>query len=341
MKIVFSWNELPVYAAYLLNEVIKINKNTEIISMRSHLPIKDVDKILMNKIYWVKNKNLCWSELGIEIPDIFFQAGWYKKSFSSLGNQVKENGGKVVLLSDNQYLDNFRQKLGSLIYKIKYLNHFDAVWVPGNSAVKLMKSYGVNKKNIYKGLYASNNNIYNKGLKLSKREKLFLYVGNLYEKKGFIDLLNSYKLFSIKNPDWKLIIVGNGPLRNLIPKIDSIKYFKFSTPKEISNLMKASRFLINPAHEDHWPLVVNEASLCGCGLILSNNVGNIDELSNYKNSIIFKNSSPKHLFDALTKASQLDGLKLDIMFKESLKLGSKFTVSNWRDSYYKIIKNFS
>ena len=70
------------------------------------------------------------------------------------------------------------------------------------------------------------------------------------------------------------------------------------------------------------------------------NVGNIDELSITKNSIIFKNSSPEHLFDALTKASQLDGLKLDIMFKESLKLGSKFTVSNWRDSYYKIIKIF-
>jgi glycosyltransferase involved in cell wall biosynthesis len=341
MKIVFSWNELPVYAAYLLNEAIKINKNTEIISIRSHLPIKDVDKILMKKVYWVKNKNLSWRELGIEIPDIFFQAGWYKKAFSSLGNQVKENGGKVVLLSDNQYLDNFRQKIGSLIYKIKYLNHFDAVWVPGNSGVKLMKSYGVKKKNIYKGLYASNNNIYKKGLKLSKREKLFLYVGNLYEKKGFIDLIDSYKLFCKKYPGWKLIIVGNGPLRNLIPKIKSIKYFKFSKPKEISNFMKASRFLINPSHEDHWPLVVNEATLCGCGLILSNNVGNIDELSNYKNSIIFKKSSSEHLFDALIKASQLDGLKLDIMFKESLKLGSKFTVSNWRDSYYKIIKSFS
>ena len=51
-------------------------------------------------------------------------------------------------------------------------------------------------------------------------------------KKGFVDLIDGYKLFSIKNPDWKLIIVGNGPLRNLIPKIKSIKYLNFLSQKK-------------------------------------------------------------------------------------------------------------
>ena len=42
-----------------------------------------------------------------EVPDIHFQAGWYKKSFSSLGQQVK-NGGKVVYLADKLYKNNFK-----------------------------------------------------------------------------------------------------------------------------------------------------------------------------------------------------------------------------------------
>ena len=98
-------------------------------------------------------------ELGIEIQISFFRQGG-TKIFSSLGKQVKQNGGKVVLLSDNQYLNNFRQK-PSLIYKIKYLNHFDAVWVPENWS-KVNEVIWCEEKNIYTGLYASNNNIYNK-----------------------------------------------------------------------------------------------------------------------------------------------------------------------------------
>lgn len=339
MNIVFSWNELPKYAAYPLRKIIKENPNVEVVSMRSHLPIKNLDKIIKKKIHWVKNQNLRWKDLGIDVPEIYFQAGWYKKSFSSLGNEVKKNGGKVILLSDNTYKGNFRQKIGSIIFRLKYLRYFDAVWVPGYSGEKLMKFYGVSKKNIFQGLYSSNEEIYRKGLTISKRPKTFLYVGRLFKNKGFKELLNSFKSFVIKNSEWKLIIVGNGPLKNLIPKHNNIKYFSFKKPEEIANLMRKSRFLVLPSYKDHWPLVVNEATLCGCGLILSDIIGNIPELSNKKNSLLCKTGSTTTLIKSLQEASTLSDKKLDLMFKESLKLGSKFTISNWKKNYYKIINN--
>ena len=139
MKVAISWNELPKYAAYLLRESIRKNKDLEIISIRSKLPIYNLEKILNKKIHWIKNKNFKWRDLNLEIPDIYFQAGWYKKSFSSLGLEVKNNGGKVVLLSDNPYKNNFRQLIGSIIFKFKYQNYFDAAWVPGKLGEKLMK----------------------------------------------------------------------------------------------------------------------------------------------------------------------------------------------------------
>ena len=89
-----------------------------------------------------------WKDLGLKIPDIYFQAGWYKKSFSNLGKEVKQNGGKVVLLSDNSFKNTLRQKIGSIIYRIKYLNNFDAIWVPGKLGVKLMKFFVFLKKYI-------------------------------------------------------------------------------------------------------------------------------------------------------------------------------------------------
>jgi len=219
-----------------------------------------------------------------------------------------------------------------------YLSHFDATWVPGYSGTKLMKSFGLKKEQIFQGLYASNKKIYKKGKISSMRSKTFLFVGNLIKEKGFRELLDSFDKFSKNYPEWKLIIVGNGPLKKIIPKNPKIKHHSFKKPEEIATLMRKSMFLVLPSYLDHWPLVVNEASLSGCGLILSNKVGNLSEFSNNKNSFIFKYNSEDSLISALKKASQLSNIKLDIMFRESVKLGSKFTISNWVKNYFKILK---
>ena len=90
MRVAISWNELPKYAAYPLAEIIKKNPQLEIISIKSKLPINNLEKIINKKIHWVEKRNLKWEDLGLQIPQIFFQAGWYKKSFSSLGKEVKK-----------------------------------------------------------------------------------------------------------------------------------------------------------------------------------------------------------------------------------------------------------
>ena len=94
-------------------------------------------------------------------------------------------------MSDNSFKNTLRQKIGSIIYRIKYLNNFDAIWVPGKLGVKLMKFFGVPKKSIFQGLYCSNQKIYKKGKNLIKRTKTFLFVGQLIERKK---LLSSYLL---------------------------------------------------------------------------------------------------------------------------------------------------
>ena len=338
-KIIISWNELPKYAAYPLREIIKNNPDIEVVSTKSHLPIKNLDKIINKKIYWIKKDlHLSWKDLGLKIPDIYFQAGWYIKSLSSLGKEVKDNGGKIILLSDNPYKSSLRQLIGSIIYRIKYNRYFNAVWVPGYLGNKLMKSFGVSKEKIFQGLYCSNQKIFKKGKTVSKRSKTFLFVGQLIEEKGVKELLNSFMNFFDKNSDWKLIIIGNGPLRKIIPKHKNIEYFSFKKPEEVAKIMKKCRFLVLPTYSDHWPLVISEATLTGCGLIITNIVGNIPELSNKKNSIICKSASNSALTEAFEKASKLSDKKLDTMFKESIKLGSRFTISNWIKNYLKIIK---
>jgi glycosyltransferase involved in cell wall biosynthesis len=337
MKIVISWNELPKYAAYPLAKIIKDNSQIEVISIRSKLPIYNLEKIINKKIHWVENKNYKWKDLNLDIPEIFFQAGWYKKSFSSLGKEVKKNGGKVVLMSDNPFKNNYRQIVGSFIFKLKYPEYFDAVWVPGKLGKKLMRYYSFPQKKIFMGLYSSNPKIFQKGISINRRPKNFLFVGQLIKEKGLVELLNAFKKFFIKKSNWNLIIVGNGSLKNKIPKHDNIKHYNFKTPQQISKLMQKSRFLVLPTYSDHWPLVINEATLCGCGLITTNIVGNIPELVKIKNSILCKPFSERSLLYAIKKASELSDSKLKMMHKESLKLSLKFVDSEWVKNFYNII----
>ena len=60
-------------------------------------------EILNKKVYWVENKSIKWRDLDLEIPEIFFQAGWYKKSFSSLGQEVKKNGERAEVHHPQSY----------------------------------------------------------------------------------------------------------------------------------------------------------------------------------------------------------------------------------------------
>jgi glycosyltransferase involved in cell wall biosynthesis len=165
-----------------------------------------------------------------------------------------------------------------------------------------------------------------------------LFVGNLLKAKGVNELIDSFKIFAKSHQDWKLTIVGNGPLKKMIPKHNNIEYLSFKTPEEISNLMQNSRFLVLPTYIDQWPLVINEATLCGCGLIITNAVGNIPEFSNNKNSFLCKISSEKSLLASLKKASMLSDIKLDKIYKESLRLSSKYIIPNWVKNYENIIK---
>ena len=69
-----------------------------------------MDKILGQKIHWIdKSKINSWTDLGLPVPGLFFQAGtYYISSFKKLGNEVRKNNGKVILLSDDNKKNNIR-----------------------------------------------------------------------------------------------------------------------------------------------------------------------------------------------------------------------------------------
>lgn len=341
IKVAISWSGIPVYAARLLHEAVKkSNFPIVILGVNPQMPIEETESIIGQKVYWVGKKSVTsWSDLSLPVPDIFFQAGWFIPSFNNVGREVKQNGGKVVCLIDNRWKNNLRQWIGAIKFRLFYRNRFFAVWVPGKSGTKLLRFFGMLSSKIYQGLYASDSECFQPGAPLHKRPKQFIFVGRLSYLKGIPALAKAFRIFNKDYPDWKLVTYGIGNCKRMLDDCSQIEIRSFASSIEVAEALKESRFFVLPTLTDNWPLVVSEAALAGCGLILSNKVGNIPEFLNNKNGFIFPAKSVKGLVKSLRDAALLPDWRLKEVYNESIRLGSCFGTSLWFERFQKIISD--
>jgi len=334
-----SWNELPVYGAQLIRAGVEATScNVTVIATRPTIPLLGMEEILNRKIHWIARSGVdSWSRLDVPIPDLFFQAGWYIDSFIRLGNEVRANGGKVILLSDNCWRNTPRQWAGAIVYRLFYRQRYAGVWVPGESGSKLMRFLGVPPDKIYDGLYGSDPDFFQVGPPLPERKQRFIVAGRLTRKKGTPWLASAFARFQRESPDWELLVYGDGECKSELFGVPGITLCDFAQPFEIAQAMRSSRFLVLPTLVDHWPLVVSEAALSGCGMILSNEVGNISEFLNDKNGLTFAARSTVDLYRALREAASFPEVKLSKIANESRRLGVKYTPSRWAAQFRKVL----
>lgn len=114
----------------------------------------------------------------INIPHI-----WHIREFQDLDFNMKILGGKKNLISKFHSTNNFNIAITQTIY-----DHFS-----------------LNNKNstiIYDGVRART------VFSLNKKQKYFLYIGNITPNKGFSFLLEAFNIFNKTNKDYRLIVLG-------------------------------------------------------------------------------------------------------------------------------------
>ncbi|MFA6715037.1 MAG: glycosyltransferase [Victivallaceae bacterium] len=337
--IVISWSGIPAYATRLIRSGIrKLGRPVVVIGTNPQLPTELADELIGQKIRWIDPSNVnSWEDIGLPVPDIFFQAGWFLPSFNKLGKEVCRNGGKAILVCDNCWKNNMRQWLGAVKFRLSYRKWASAVWVPGKSGAKLLHFLGMPRSQIYQGCYGVDHSCFTAGPPLTERAKQFIFVGGLTRLKGIPDLVAAFREFHKDFPEWKLLAYGAGDCRQLLVDCPGIECHPFSSPEEIAKALQQSRFFVLPTLTDHWPLVVVEASSTGCGLILSSVVGNRIEFLTHKNGFEFPVGSVKALADRLRAAASLPDWRLDEAYEESKKLGAVFGLEQWADKFIQIV----
>jgi len=135
--------------------------------------------------------------------------------------------------------------------------------------------------------------------------KVFISVGRLVDDKNYELLIEAFNIFAAKEPDWRLVIYGEGPkyqeLNDLILKYKLenrvfIKKFK----NDISEAYLDSSIFITSSKIEGFGLVLIEAMECGLPIIATN-IPAFNELVKKDNGIIIKKNTAQSLAEEMYK----------------------------------------
>lgn len=307
MRTAFSWHGLPQYAARQIAAFLRRSgRDCPVVGSRPAVPVEGMERSLGRPVHWVDaGAPASWERLGLEVPEVFFQSGWAYPAFNALGDQVRRAGGKVCLLMDNNWRGDLRQALGAPWYRVFQRRKFDAVFVPGKSGRRLARWYGVPDDRIWEGMYGADPEIFFGGPPLEERPRRIIFVGQYVERKQCTQLAQAFSSVADALPGWELEMYGSGPLQPRIPAHPRIRVNGFVQPEQLGALYRSARIFALPSLSEAWGLVVHEAALSGCQLLLSSAIGARHDFAGDANAAVFRTGDVRSLSAALLKLAEM------------------------------------
>lgn len=325
-QIAIAWHGLPYYAFHCIESILSEFRPS---FLATPGPAIEAAANYPHFRLLGGEKHSGWQNLGLPVPLLFFQTGWGYPLFNRLGEEVRQKGGKVVTFVDNNRKHNLRQLLGFLYYRIYLHRHFSAAWVPGASAAELMRFFGC--RQIYRGLYSAGPEF--TGRARDQRLRRLLYAGQFIERKAVQPLCDAF--LSLEGTGWELWLVGQGPLK--LEEKKNVHVMPFQPPDMLAHLMRESSWFVLPSYEEHWGVVVHEAALSGCALILRRSIGSVPDLADDENALFFDHD--EELPEVLAKAMQMEAGKLKRMSEASTRRAAAFSIERWRKTFHQIVQD--
>jgi glycosyltransferase involved in cell wall biosynthesis len=337
--VAIGWHGLPAYAARAIRRTTaRFDVPLQVIGSPGVESRAAIESIIGGKVTWISpRERVGWSDLGLDPPAIFFYTGWAYKGFNSLALETKRSGGCTVCMTDNSRKFTLRQALGKWYFRAAIRPKIDKFLVPGDAAQTLMDYFGVPAGKIHRGLYGADCQVFPPGPPLSERTNDFVFVGQFIPRKGIGCLIQATSILKKSGKRFSFVAIGQGPLRQDLEDA-GFRVEQFSAPEVVAERLRNSRFLVLPSSEDHWPLVVHEAALSGCGLILSEAVGSRFEFSGKQNSWRFNTGDSTALAETMALALELDEYGRVGCYAQSLALAGKFGPDRWNESFRDILE---
>lgn len=298
--ICFAWDGLPQYAAREIGAFAKGSVERVVaIATRPLVPIAGMEEYIGCPLVWVEpNAKPDLQALFGELPRVLVLSGWNIPAFTRCRDRVRAHGGKAFAMVDNNNGRSVKDYLRALRFRLFLRNKYDGFLVPGASGRQLLHFYGVPDALIAEGLYAADETLFHTDVAHAPaaRAKKIVFVGQFCERKNVLRMCEAF-LQANTAGDWTLELYGCGPLQGALEALiartntSAITLHGFRQPEDLAEVYRSARALCLPSHVEHWGLVVHEAALSGCYLLLSNAVGAAEDFLSDRNGSSFSSTS--------------------------------------------------
>ena len=335
-RVAIAWSGLPCYGARLVRAGIEqLQEPVAVLGTPPDVPARGMDEIVGQPVKWLQSKEKAsWRSLGLPVPQIFFFTGWSEPVFMRLAREVRAAGGTNIGMIDNNARGTWKQAIGAIYFRLTLRRLYDYFWVPGHSAAQLAVKLGISRDRIATGMYSADTMLFQDSPIMLARPRRFLYVGQFIDRKNVRLLCDAFieAFRGAANPP-ELLLVGSGPLRDQLPSHPSITIENFATPDRIHEWMTMSRWFVLPSKREHWGLVVHEAALSGCMLLLSSAVGAVSEFATVQNARVVPTNDRPALVTAFRDLAALPDAELEVGRHASLAVAKKRSVEQWASTF--------
>lgn len=343
LVIAVAWSGLPHYAARSVAEAIRRHPEFQfvIISSRDHVESDSAEKTLGQRVHWIASTmRVRWGELGEPIPDVFILTSWPHVAYQSLATEAKQaKGACIVSMVDNYFRGTPKQIAGLFYFRLVLRDLYDAMWVPGEYSRRFMRILGAAKDNIFLGLYAGDGDIFYPPAEDATRNGI-VFAGQLIKRKGIDRLAAALSARGSANGNLRVRVVGAGEMASAI-NVRGIVVEPFQPPAALAEIFRSASALILPSVLDHWGVVIHEAALCGCLLLVTKNCGASAELVQHRiNGYVMRKSSESEILAAF---QWLEGLtEAEIRRGRQVSIARARTISpaGWADTLDFIVSRY-
>jgi glycosyltransferase involved in cell wall biosynthesis len=293
-----------------------------------------------NLIKLAKNADLIYAQgpLGAGLPAMLASKILGKKFIIKIvGDYAWEQGVNQFGVKD--LIEEFQtKKYDSKTERIRRIQKFvvkkaDRVITPSGFLKKIVKGWGAKEDKIFV--------VYNAGPEIGKIDHILSKAGlkgdilisaaRLEPWKGMVALVEIMPDLLKENPNFRLIIAGDGPLtENLKSAVKNLSLEKEVIlagripHEELMSYFKASGiFVLNTAYEG-LPHIVLEAMACGLPIVTTNVCGNPEVVENNRNGLLVKYNNKEELRNAILKIWKNENLK-EQFIENGKKILEKFT----------------
>jgi glycosyltransferase involved in cell wall biosynthesis len=258
---------------------------------------------------------------------------------------------KETRISDRQSL--IRKIMFPVIYfknVMQVRNHHRVMYAISDQYVVLSKSYintvkrlACTKDSQHK-ILAINNPVtidIPNHIDLNNKAKEVLFVGRLVSQKGVDYLLNIWKKFIIREGNWILRIIGDGPLRSKIEKRILDEHIKNiileGNQKNVGKYYQRSSIVCVTSRYEGWSLVLVEAMTYGNVTLAFNSYNAVyDIIRNGENGFIINAFDENSYVDKLLVLTRDNNLRIQ-MAVNAMKSVNRFTMDSIVKQWEEII----